>query len=229
MSLSSVRLVPCVRTAAVPPRYLEGMRSDTAFYDASKRVVDVCGSLALLIALAPLLLVIALLVKSTSPGPIIFRHRRLGQHGRTFYCLKFRTMVENAEELLRQREDLRKEFEATFKLKNDPRLTRIGGFLRRTSLDELPQILNVLRGELSLIGPRPIVPSEQEKYGRHARKLLSVKPGLGGYWQVYGRSDTTYAERVVMDLEYIDRRSLGLDLKLVALTVRVVLEGRGAY
>jgi lipopolysaccharide/colanic/teichoic acid biosynthesis glycosyltransferase len=229
MSLSSVRLVPRVRTAAAPSSYLEEVQSSPLFYDKSKRVIDVCGSVALLVALSPLLLVIALLVKLTSPGPIIFRHRRLGQHGQTFFCLKFRTMVKNAEELLRQREDLRKEFEATFKLKNDPRLTRIGRFLRKTSLDELPQLFNVLRGDLSLIGPRPIVPSERAKYGVHLRKLLSVKPGLGGYWQVYGRSDTTYAERIAMDMEYIDNRSLGLDLKLAAMTARVVIEGRGAY
>jgi lipopolysaccharide/colanic/teichoic acid biosynthesis glycosyltransferase len=229
MSLSSVRLVSCNRTAAVQPHFFEEVRSCTPFYDTSKRAIDVFVSLAMLIALSPLLLAIALLVKLTSPGPIIFRHRRVGQHGQIFFCLKFRTMVKNAEELLRQREDLRKEFEANYKLKNDPRLTRIGGFLRMASLDELPQLFNVLRGELSLIGPRPIVPSEQVKYGRYLKKLLSVKPGLGGFWQVYGRSDTTYAERIAMDMKYIDRRSLGFDLKLLAMTARVVIEGRGAY
>jgi lipopolysaccharide/colanic/teichoic acid biosynthesis glycosyltransferase len=246
MSLSTVRRLSLIDLAASPstrvaadPSITEHHEQSTPVvdrrggslidYEQSKRAIDVVVALAMLILLAPLLCAIALLVRVTSPGPFIFRHRRVGRYGRRFSCLKFRTMVENAEEMLRQREDLRKEFEASYKLRNDPRLTRIGGFLRKTSLDELPQLINVLRGELSLIGPRPIVPSELAKYGKTYQKLLSVKPGLGGYWQVYGRSDTTYEERIAMDMEYIERRSLGLDLKLMVLTARVVLEGRGAY
>jgi lipopolysaccharide/colanic/teichoic acid biosynthesis glycosyltransferase len=246
MSMSTVRRMRLIDLAAIPSTQVDNNSSlgflnepSTAAihdqgsrlvgYEEGKRAIDVGVALAMLILLAPLLCLLAVLVKATSRGPIIFRHRRVGRYGRTFYCLKFRTMVENAEQVLLQREDLRKEFERSFKLKNDPRLTRIGGFLRKTSLDELPQIVNVLRGELSLIGPRPIVPSEVVKYGRTYRKLLSVKPGLGGYWQVYGRSDTTYEERIEMDMKYIDRRSLWLDLKLMVLTARVVIEGRGAY
>src|SRR5262249_19089486 len=120
-------------------------------------------------------------------------------------------------------------FEANFKIKNDPRVTRLGRFLRFTSLDELPQLFNVLRGDLSLIGPRPIVEAEQTKYGAHALTLLSVKPGLSGMWQVYGRSDTTYEQRITMDMHYIDNRSLLLDLKLMVLTPYAVVRGRGAY
>jgi lipopolysaccharide/colanic/teichoic acid biosynthesis glycosyltransferase len=246
MSMSTVRRMRLIDLAAIPSAHV-GEDTSNGFldrpgarpidernrrligYEESKRAIDVGVALAMIILLAPLLCALAVLVKATSRGPIIFRHRRVGRYGRTFSCLKFRTMVENAEEVLRRREDLRKEFEQSYKLKNDPRLTRIGGFLRKTSLDELPQLINVLRGELSLIGPRPIVPSEVSKYGKTHRKLLSVKPGLGGNWQVYGRSDTTYEERIAMDMEYIDRRSLGLDLKLMVLTARVVLEGRGAY
>jgi len=198
-------------------------------YETAKRIFDITVSLGLLIFVAPVMLVIALVVKLTSRGPVIFKQKRLGQAGQEFWCLKFRTMVVDAEEQLRRREDLRKMFDENFKIKNDPRLTRPGGFLRKTSLDELPQLINVLRGDLSLIGPRPIVPHERHKYAEHADKLLSVKPGLGGYWQVYGRSNTSYDQRVRMDMEYIERRSFWFDLKLMFLTAYVVLRRRGAY
>ncbi len=130
---------------------------------------------------------------------------------------------------LRQSSDLQSQFTANFKIKHDPRVTRLGSFLRKTSLDELPQLWNVLLGDLSLIGPRPIVPNELEKYGENGPVLLSVKPGLGGIWQVYGRSDTSYDQRIAMDLQYIEARSLWLDLKLLAQTAYVVIRGRGAY
>ncbi len=198
-------------------------------YEAAKRALDLVAALALLAAAAPLMAAIAALVKLTSPGPVLFRHARLGRHGRPFSCLKFRTMVADAEARLQASAELRRAFEANFKIKDDPRLTPVGAVLRRTSLDELPQLWNVVRGELSLIGPRPIVAAEVAKYGEHAGRLLSVKPGLGGLWQVYGRSDTTYAQRVAMDMAYVERRSLRLDLKLLALTAAVVLRGRGAY
>jgi undecaprenyl-phosphate galactose phosphotransferase len=198
-------------------------------YELAKRVLDLVAASALIVAAMPLMLALAAWVKLTSPGPVIFRHARLGRHGRPFPCYKFRTMVADAEAQLQTRDDLRQRFEANFKIKDDPRLTPIGGFLRRASLDELPQLWNVVRGELSLIGPRPIVASERAKYGEHAEALLSVKPGLGGMWQVYGRSDTTYEQRVAMDMAYVDGRSIRLDLKLLVLTAYVVLRGRGAY
>jgi lipopolysaccharide/colanic/teichoic acid biosynthesis glycosyltransferase len=182
-----------------------------------------------MIVLSPIFAVVAILVWWTSPGPVIFRQKRLGQRGRIFWCYKFRTMVSDAEEQLRRSATLAQQYQGNFKIKDDPRLTSIGGFLRKTSLDELPQLYNVLRGDISLIGPRPIVEPERVKYGDCAEKLLSVKPGLSGRWQVSGRAETTYDERVAMDMNYIDNRSLWLDLKLILLTVYVVLRGRETY
>jgi lipopolysaccharide/colanic/teichoic acid biosynthesis glycosyltransferase len=138
-------------------------------------------------------------------------------------------MVVDAEERLRKCADLGQQYQGNFKIKDDPRLTSIGGFLRKTSLDELPQLFNVLRGDISLIGPRPIVEPELVKYGASAGKLLSVKPGLSGMWQVRGRPETTYEQRVEMDMSYIDNRSLWLDLRLIVLTIHVVLKGRATY
>jgi lipopolysaccharide/colanic/teichoic acid biosynthesis glycosyltransferase len=199
-----------------------------AAYEVSKRAIDLAGSALLLVALAPVFAAVALAVRATSPGPALFRQRRLGRNGREFWCYKFRTMVVDAEEQLRRRTDLRERFEANFKIKDDPRLTPLGRFLRRTSLDELPQLLNILRGDMSLIGPRPIVPHELAKYGEHGDLLLTVKPGLGGLWQVRGRSDTSYEDRVRLDVEYIRRRRLALDLELILRTAVVVVWGRGA-
>jgi exopolysaccharide biosynthesis polyprenyl glycosylphosphotransferase len=197
-------------------------------YEVSKREIDIVASLLLLILAAPVMLAIAVLVKLTSPGNVVFRQKRLGKGGRVFWCYKFRTMVADAEARLSRNAELRTQFEVNFKLKQDPRVTRVGAFLRKTSLDELPQLFNVLIGDMSLIGPRPIVQHELTKYGRNADKFLSVKPGLGGLWQVYGRSDTSYDSRVSMDLEYIDNRSTVLDLKLIVQTAAVVLSRRGA-
>jgi lipopolysaccharide/colanic/teichoic acid biosynthesis glycosyltransferase len=200
-----------------------------AGYDLSKRVIDIVAAVLLLSLLAPLLTAIAVCIKLSGRGPVLFRHQRLGQGGRRFWCYKFRTMVPDAESRLAQTPDLAAQFRENYKIRSDPRVTREGAFLRRTSLDELPQLWNVLRGEMSLIGPRPIVESELGKYGIHASRLLMVKPGLGGIWQVSGRSNTSYAQRVAMDLRYVETRSLGLDIKLVILTAMVVIRGDGAY
>jgi lipopolysaccharide/colanic/teichoic acid biosynthesis glycosyltransferase len=199
-----------------------------ALYLGSKRTLDVAGALILLAAASLIWLAVSLAVRLSGPGPILFRQRRLGRNGREFWCYKFRTMVVDAERQLDTHSALRERFATRFKIDDDPRVTRTGRFLRRTSLDELPQLINVLRGEMSLIGPRPIVPRELEKYGPHADKLLTVKPGLGGLWQVSGRSDTTYEERVALDMRYIDQRSLALDLRLLFLTALAVLQRRGA-
>ena len=198
-------------------------------YDAARRAFDALAAALLLVGLAPVMAAVALLVKASGPGPVVYTHRRLGRSGREFPCYKFRTMVAGADAILRDRPDLLEEFAASYKIKEDPRVTRVGAFLRKTSLDELPQLVNVLRGDVSLIGPRPIVRDELARYGPYADLLLSVKPGVSGYWQVYGRSDTTYPERVSMDVSYIANRSPWLDLKLAALTAVVVLTGRGAY
>ena len=197
-------------------------------YRAAKRGVDVTVSATLLLLTLPVFVVVALIIKATSRGPVFFRHKRLGRGGREFGCLKFRTMVVDAEELLKRDDLLRHKFEQDFKIKDDPRITRVGRLLRKTSLDELPQLWHVLSGGMTLIGPRPIVRPELGKYSIYANKLLTVKPGLSGLWQVCGRSDTTYPQRVMMDMQYIDHRSLALDVRLMFLTLVAVARKSGA-
>jgi lipopolysaccharide/colanic/teichoic acid biosynthesis glycosyltransferase len=198
-------------------------------YRAFKRGADIVGSTILLCLSAPVLASIACAIKLTSKGPILYRQRRLGRNARTFECLKFRTMVPDAEGLLTSDPQLQEEFRRNFKLRADPRVTPVGAFLRRSSLDELPQLFHVLRGQMSLIGPRPIVPGELALYGDLGEVLLSVKPGLGGLWQASGRSDLTYEERVRLDVEYVRRRGVLMDLSLLARTAIACLRGRGAY
>jgi Undecaprenyl-phosphate galactose phosphotransferase WbaP len=197
-----------------------------------KRLLDVVGALVLALVFSPLSLVIIVLM-SREEGPILFRHRRIGRHGRTFECLKFRTMVPNADQVMRRLFELHPELKAEWisnhKLRNDPRITRIGRFLRRTSLDELPQLWNVIRGEMSLVGPRPIVREELMRYGRNSPSYLAVKPGITGLWQVTGRNDTDYRRRVAIDVYYVRKQNLLLDLYILLKTTRVVLAGDGAY
>jgi Undecaprenyl-phosphate galactose phosphotransferase WbaP len=199
--------------------------------DAAKRLLDIVGALVLTLLLSPLLLVVGL-VLARQRGPIIYRHARTGRHGRTFGCLKFRTMVPNAEtalrELLHQDPQLRLEWQRDQKLRHDPRITPIGRFLRRTSLDELPQLWNVLRGEMSLVGPRPVVREEWARYGRRLDSYLAAKPGVTGLWQVMGRSDSCYRRRVALDSYYVRKRTFLLDVLILLRTVVVVLRGRGA-
>lgn len=181
----------------------------------------------------PLLLLIAVWIYLDSPGPVVFKHMRIGKNGRPFPCYKFRTMCVDADlclaALLEKYPDARNEWEKNYKLKNDPRITGSGAFLRKTSLDELPQIFNVLRGEMSLVGPRPVTEKELVLYGEYLVDYLSVKPGITGMWQVNGRSNTTYAERVQMDSWYVHNWSLLLDLELLCKTFVVVLTHNGAY
>ncbi|HEV3468130.1 MAG TPA: sugar transferase [Pyrinomonadaceae bacterium] len=219
---------PAARILAKQVPHAERSGRGRDMYVICKRVVDIVVAALLLVAALPLLACVALAVKASSRGPVLFRHRRLGLGGREFECLKFRTMVADADEELRRNNFLRRQFEQTYKLRHDPRVTPVGAFLRRTSLDELPQLLHVLRGEMSLVGPRPIVRPELEKYSIYGEKLLTVKPGLSGLWQVCGRSDTTYPQRVMMDMHYIDHRSLSLDLRLMLLTVAAVVRKSGA-
>ncbi|MEW6169908.1 MAG: sugar transferase [Pseudomonadota bacterium] len=197
-----------------------------------KRVVDFSGAALLLVALSPLLIAIGLVVRCGG-GSALFRHRRIGQRGREFDCFKFRTMVPNAEavlhELLEKDHAAREEWARDHKLRKDPRITAIGRFLRKTSLDELPQLINVLRGEMSLVGPRPIVLQELPKYGRTASKYLAVKPGITGLWQVTGRNNTDYQERVALDRYYMSHLSLRLDLAILFRTIPAVLLRSGAY
>lgn len=198
-----------------------------------KRSIDLLGALIGGLLISPVLLLIALAIRLDSPGPIVYRARRLGWGGRPFDCFKFRSMHQDAEEKLKHMLDsdpvLRAEFEATHKLKNDPRVTRVGAFLRKTSLDELPQLANVLLGTMSLVGPRPIVQAEVEKYGEVYEVYKQIRPGMTGYWQVNGRSDTSYDERVTMDRFYVTNWTPWLDMVIMIQTIRVVLVGKGAY
>lgn len=194
-----------------------------------KAALDYVGALVGVVLLAPVFLFIAFLVRRNSPGSIIHRRRVVGLYGRRFDAYKFRTMLPNADAYLETHPEMREEWEQTGKIQDDPRITRAGRFLRRYSLDELPQLFNVLRGEMSLVGPRMITPAELRHFGRWRHNLLTVKPGLTGLWQVNGRSDLSYGERVRLDMQYIRNYTIWTDLKLVFNTVRAVLKGRGAY
>ncbi len=197
------------------------------------RTIDIVLSISALIFLAPLLLLVALAVYIVDPGPILFGHRRLGKDGRTFRCWKFRSMVVDADArlqaLLAADPQARAEWEADHKLRNDPRITRIGHFLRKSSLDELPQFFNVLMGEMSLVGPRPIVSDEVVKYGRYFANYCRVRPGITGLWQISGRNDVSYRRRVAMDVAYVRSKSLGFDMSILLLTVPRVVARRGSY
>ncbi len=198
-------------------------------YLIGKRIFDIVMSLMGLFFLLPLFLLIMVAIKIDSKGPCFFVHKRVGKNGKTLGVMKFRTMVVNAEEMLKQlTPEQEKEFKEKFKLDNDFRVTRVGKFLRKTSLDELPQLLNILLGNMTLIGPRPVIEVELEKYGFHKDKFLSVTPGLTGYWQANGRSNTSYEERIEMDMYYIDHMNVFLDIKIVFQTVRSVLKKEGA-
>ena len=185
------------------------------------------------IIILPFLLIIALLIKLTSRGPVLYGHKRLGLNGKHFIAYKFRTMVKDAdkhlENILENNPEFKKEWEESQKIKNDPRVTKVGKFLRRISFDEFPQLLNILKGEMSLVGPRPVIDGELEKYGENALRLLTVKPGLTGLWQVSGRSDTNYGERVSYDIYYLQSWSVWLDLWIIYRTPGVILARRGAY
>lgn len=198
-----------------------------------KRFMDLFCVITGGIVILPLLLLLALLVKLSSPGPVLYGHRRLGKDGQSFTAYKFRSMVadsaERLEKLLESDPEIKKEWDANHKLRNDPRVTKIGKWLRRTSFDEFPQLINILRGEMSLVGPRPIVDAEIEKYGEDYSRIFSVPPGLTGLWQVSGRSDTDYHERVSYDSYYLQSWSVWLDLWVLFKTFGVVIQGKGAY
>lgn len=194
-----------------------------------KQLVDYAIAIPLAIFLLPIFAVVALLVKLDSPGPIIHRRRVMGVNGRQFDAFKFRTMHVNGDEILKNHPELHAEYEANFKIKNDPRVTRIGSFLRKYSIDELPQIFNVLRNEMSVVGPRMITPEELSKYHQWDINLLTVKPGITGMWQVRGRSDVSYEERVRLDMFYIRNWTTWLDIQLLVQTIPAVITKRGAY
>lgn len=198
-------------------------------YDFFKRIFDIVCSLVALIILSPVFLIMAILVKTTSEGPAFFAHKRVGKNGKEIKIYKFRSMVTNAEGLIKQfTPEQKAEYEKNFKLENDPRITKVGKFMRKTSLDELPQLLNILKGDISIVGPRPVTEVETEIYGNYRDMLLSVKPGLTGFWAANGRSDTTYTRRRAMEIYYVKNRSLWLDIKIIFKTFVSVFKGEGA-
>ena len=198
-------------------------------YIKIKRVIDVILASVALILLSPLFAIIAIAIKIDSKGPVFFAHKRIGKNGKIIKLYKFRSMVINAEELIKSfTPEQMREYKENYKLTNDPRITKVGKFLRKTSLDELPQLINIINGDLSIIGPRPLVADELEKYGVNKDKFLSVTPGLTGYWAANGRSNNTYEQRMEMELYYIDNLSLKMDIKVFFKTILSVLKKEGA-
>lgn len=214
--------------AFVPLVYVNKVRL-TGSDNVVKSILDYVLSVVSLIILCPFLVLIAFLVRTGSPGPVLHRRLVMGLNGRKFHALKFRTMVTNGDEILDQYPELKSELQTNHKLKNDPRITPIGAFLRKYSLDELPQLFNVLKRDMSLVGPRMISPEEVSMYKQFDMNLLTVLPGITGLWQVSGRSDMSYDERVRLDMYYVRNWSIWLDLQLLFQTIPAVLQGRGAY
>ena len=214
---------------------VEIIRNQSRYGRTLKRIGDVIFSLLVLILGSPIFIFIGILVKLSSRGSVFYIQKRVGRNYREFGCIKFRTMYKNADELLPNLLEkyplMRKEFEKDFKLRQDPRITKLGRFLRRSSLDELPQFFNVLRGEMSVVGPRPIVSNEIHKYSLFMEEVISVRPGLTGLWQVSGRNNLSYKKRVELDLLYARNRNFILDLEIIILTLGVLLfpMDRGAF
>ena len=193
-----------------------------------KRAIDIIGSLVLLVLLSPLLLVIAVAIKLDTPGPIFYKRRLIGQGGKPFMVFKFRSMVANAHELLTQNPTLLQQYQQDLKIAHDPRVTRVGGILRQTTLDELPQLINVLKGEMSLVGPRMLGDVELARFGEYRDKVLSVKPGMAGLWVASGRHTLPFERRIELEMEYVDRWSLWLDIKVLLASVLIVIRRVGA-
>ncbi len=199
----------------------------------AKRSLDLSVALAALVMLLPLFIGVALLLRASGQGPVLFCHKRIGRNGQRFGCYKFRTMALDGEAVLNRHlatsEAAAREWRETKKLKSDPRVTPIGAILRKTSVDELPQLINVLRGEMSLVGPRPIVEDEVGRYGAHISAYLRARPGLTGAWQISGRNDVSYEERVRLDADYVQNWSFGRDLVIIVRTIPAVLRAQGSY
>jgi len=215
----------------LPPSFTSGTKKENFnIYEQLKRLIDGILAILGLLFLAPFLAILAVLIKLESPGPVLFAQVRIGLCGSKFRCWKFRSMYIDAEE---RKRSLMTENEmqggTTFKIKDDPRITRVGRFIRKASIDELPQLWNVLVGQMSLVGPRPPVPQEVEKYSAYDKQRLIVKPGITCIWQVSGRSDIPFKDQVRLDVEYIRKRSLWMDLLLLLRTIPAVLLARGAY
>jgi exopolysaccharide production protein ExoY len=216
--------------AAFVPNQLE--RKQEALGGRLKRAFDIVVASLIVVVLAPFFVILAILIKMTEPGPIIYQHSRVGYQGKRFSCVKIRTMVVDSESRLRALLDAdpaaREEWEVHRKLKDDPRITRLGSFLRNSSTDELPQLINVICGDMSLVGPRPVVSEELERYGEHSRLYLAARPGMTGPWQINGRSDASYESRVALDAHYVRNWRLSTDLLILIRTVMAVIRQRGS-
>ena len=200
-------------------------------YSFVKRSFDIIMSLISILLFLPIFIIIAFMIKLDSKGNIIYKHKRIGKNGKYIYLYKFRTMYTNSKEILEEilkDPKIKEEWDNNFKLENDPRITKVGKFLRRSSLDELPQLINIFLGDMSFVGPRPVVDGEIEKYGIYKRKFLSVTPGLTGWWACNGRSCTTYEDRIKLELYYVNNRSILLDIKTLFKTFKAVVKGHGA-
>ena len=221
----------CANRAYIP-QFTPALVASRRGYALGKRCFDIAGAIAAIVILSPLIAGI-ILCGFGSRGPALFKHRRVGQGGKIFNCIKFRTMVPNADKVLQDLLDsdvaIKEEWLRAHKLRRDPRVTRLGRFLRRTSLDELPQLWNVLRGEMSLVGPRPVVPDELRRYGNKVITFLSAPPGITGLWQISGRNDTDYRRRVALDVCYVRSSSFVLDIYILFKTLPVVFARSGAY
>lgn len=208
---------------AIAIDYSDALGNESILYSVTKRLIDIVGSLCGIILLSPLFLIVAILIKLEDPkGKVFFAQERNGKYPKTFKMYKFRSMVHNAEELLKDLMDRNEQTGPVFKINDDPRITKVGKFIRKTSIDELPQLFNVLKGDMSLVGPRPPIPHEVEQYNSYQMQRLAVKPGLTCIWQVSGRNNIGFDEWVEMDIEYIKTRNLWLDIKLIFKTVGVL-------
>ena len=197
-------------------------------YEKIKRFFDICISFAALVVLSPLLLVIAILIYLEDKGPVIYSQTRIGKDGRAFKLYKFRSMCVDADEKLKDLQKLNERDGPVFKIRDDPRVTKVGKFIRKTCIDELPQLVNIIKGEMSIVGPRPPLPNEVEQYNSYQKQRLLVVPGLTCYWQIQKGEETTFDEWVELDLKYIKERSILLDFRLILLTFKVILSGKGA-
>ena len=197
-------------------------------YEKIKRFFDICLSTAALVVLSPLLLVIAILIYLEDKGPVIYSQTRIGKDGRAFKLYKFRSMCVDADEKLKDLQKLNERDGPVFKIKNDPRVTKVGKFIRKTCIDELPQLVNIIKGDMSIVGPRPPLPNEVEQYNSYQKQRLLIVPGLTCYWQIQKGEETTFDEWVELDLKYIKERSILLDFRLILLTFKVILSGKGA-
>ena len=206
---------------------IENERSNI-LYEVIKRIIDIVASFIGLILLSPLILIVSILIKLESKGEVIFKQKRVGLNGKEFYMYKFRSMVINAEELKEQLESQNEMSGPMFKIKDDPRITKVGKFIRKTSIDELPQLINVIKGDMSLVGPRPSLPKEVEKFEQWMMERLEVKPGLTCIWQISGRNNIDFEDWMKLDIKYVRERSIKLDIKLILKTVLVLFGDKNA-